>query len=82
MFVDYTWQCMKLPDPAHVHAGQNLGSHDGGQRHQLPEIVAAAADTTTTNTGVCVCVLACVCVRMCVCVCVCVCVGEGLFCSN
>ena len=72
MFVEYTWECMKLPDTAHVHAGQELGSHGERHRHQLPEVVAAAADTTTTTTGVCVCVCVCVCacVRTCVHVCV------------
>lgn len=52
MFVDYTWQCMKLPDqPPSSSGAKTAGAVKGAETSDHSDVIIAAADSTTH--GVC-----------------------------
>ena len=64
MFVDYTWQCMKLPDQPSTTTSTALGTGLSGKTNTeesffggaVSDVTVAAADSTTLGVLVfCVC---------------------------
>ena len=67
MFVDYTWQCMKLPDQFSATGSEMAqtakATLGGSVMSSHSDVTIAVADSTTNG----VCTAACVCVCVCVC---------------